>query len=281
MRSSIPDFARVSRPLRKLLESTSKGTSRKTKALQKIKLHLTADNIADFNKLNSIVANIVQLACPYDDADLFLFTDASLDGWAAALFQIKLYKPEVSIITQDLEPLYFLSGNFEGAKHRWSIPEKEAFAIVESVERLDYMLIRIKPFYILTDHRNHKFIFDSNTHLKQATRHKISRWALSLSSFNYNILFIEGNNNLWADLLSCWGQKQCSSLSVNMVTLHPYSKDTTFAIPSLNEILTSQQRTKIDIATRLDLKEGTHHDTQCLLQHGKIWIPEDDMKLFN
>ena len=150
MRSSIPDFARISKPLRKKLELVAKGTTRKSKHLIKIPISMSEEDENHFRKLNDCVANTVMLSHPDQQAEYFLFTDASNEGWGSALFQIKEYDENQDIDKQKLEPLYFLSGSFEDAKHRWSLPEKEAYAIVESVQRLDYLLIRVKPFHIMT-----------------------------------------------------------------------------------------------------------------------------------
>ena len=45
---------------------------------------------------------------------------------------------------QQHEPLAFHSGSFKVSGARWSSPEKEAFAIVESTTHLDYILFRRK-----------------------------------------------------------------------------------------------------------------------------------------
>lgn len=53
-------------------------------------------------------------------------------------------KPEegTAFELQGHEPLAFLSGAFRGAPSRWPIIEKEGFAIVETVTRLEYLLMR-------------------------------------------------------------------------------------------------------------------------------------------
>jgi hypothetical protein len=48
---------------------------------------------------------------------------------------------EKQVEDQDHEPLVFLSGTFSGAPERWSIVE-EAYAIVETFRRVDYLLHR-------------------------------------------------------------------------------------------------------------------------------------------
>ena len=43
---------------------------------------------------------------------------------------------------------------------KWATIEKEAFAIVETCKRMEYLLLRQKGFHIFTDHRNLKFVVD-------------------------------------------------------------------------------------------------------------------------
>lgn len=280
MRSSIPDFSRISKSLRQVLEKASKGTSRKSRVLKRIPITLDDEAETNFKRLNECVANAVMLAHPSQEADYFLFTDASDDGWGSVLFQVKDYDEGKNIEEQNPEPLYFLSGSFTDARHRWSIPEKEAFAIVESVERLDFMLIRAKPFHIMTDHRNLVYIFASNTHLKQATRHKISRWALALTSFNYEIQHIDGERNVWADLLSRWGQSPAPKIMVKALSLHPFKEGNDFVFPDLNTIWQSQKKANVDLKARTDLESRTVDGESRIFHNGKPWIPECDDDLW-
>jgi hypothetical protein len=53
---------------------------------------------------------------------------------------------------QDHHPLAILSGEFRGAQLRWTVPEKEGFAIVDTVTKLDYLLLSHDEFSILSDH---------------------------------------------------------------------------------------------------------------------------------
>jgi RNase H-like domain found in reverse transcriptase len=47
--------------------------------------------------------------------------------------------------------LAFLSGSFKNAASRWPIVEKEAFAIVETVCRMEYLLMRPGGFHLFTE----------------------------------------------------------------------------------------------------------------------------------
>lgn len=54
----------------------------------------------------------------------------------------------------------FLSGTFKGPSANWSVPEKEGFAIVEAMCRLDY-LVTGHVVSNFTDHANLVYIYDS------------------------------------------------------------------------------------------------------------------------
>jgi hypothetical protein len=42
---------------------------------------------------------------------------------------------------QDHQPLAFLSEEFKGAQLRWTVPKKEGFAIVDTVNKVDDLLL--------------------------------------------------------------------------------------------------------------------------------------------
>ena len=141
---------------------------------------------------------------------LCLFTDASEYAWGAILTQI----PEEDLVRpvhlQRHEPLNFLGGYFKASSFNWSILEKEAYALVESCVRLEYLLIRDKGFKIFADHKNLLFLFDPSyrpTNLKKFTVAKLERWSLRLHALPFSIEHIDGVKNVWADLLSRWGAK--------------------------------------------------------------------------
>lgn len=91
---------------------------------------------------------------------IIIFTDASQLGWAVVASQL----PEVEVNCTNYEkikhePLAFLSGTFDGASKNWAIVEKEAYAIIIAIDRLDYLLYDTKPFILYCDHWNLIFYF--------------------------------------------------------------------------------------------------------------------------
>lgn len=93
------------------------------------------------------------------------------------------------------EPLGFLSGSFKGSAENWSVPEKEGFAIVEAMTRLDYIILG-RMFHLFTDHMNLLVVYDpekTTDSIPKYAINKLMRWEIRLSSFNYVIEHVPGN----------------------------------------------------------------------------------------
>ncbi|GKT33642.1 hypothetical protein ADUPG1_002572, partial [Aduncisulcus paluster] len=84
--------------------------------------------------------------------------------------------------------------SLSAVQRRWSTYEKEAWAIVSSIHKLDYFL-RGHHFTLHTDHRNLTF-------LRTDTSAKVGRWFLSLSEYSFDIIHVAGAQNGAADCLS-------------------------------------------------------------------------------
>ncbi|KAE9054731.1 hypothetical protein PF005_g33085 [Phytophthora fragariae] len=114
----------------------------------------------DLAAVKAVLLNMVPLAHPSPDAEVCLYTDASQDSWGAVVTQLSPEEIQLPLDQQHHRPLAFLSGRFAGASSRWATIEKEAFAIVESTRRLEYLLLRPRGFHLYTDHRNLVYIFN-------------------------------------------------------------------------------------------------------------------------
>ena len=96
----------------------------------------------------------------------------------------------------DQKPIYYLSHNLSKSQCKWSVVEKEAYAIHFALQKLDYYLHNAQ-FIIKTDHKPLKYLLESPMQNK-----KIQMWALRMSGYNCSIEYIEGATNTCADLLS-------------------------------------------------------------------------------
>lgn len=123
---------------------------------------------------------------------------------------------------QQHQPLLFLPGKFSGHADRWSIAEKEAFDIIESMPKADH-ITAVRPVHIFTDHSNLTYIFEPygcNTSINKSVSHKFVRWALRLSAYRYVIEHIPGDYNVWADPLTRWAvceKKNCSHHTLTLI----------------------------------------------------------------
>lgn len=254
MRSTIPEFARTVAPLLSALEKVYSRSTRRTK-IAVAKVELTAADFGEselkaFEKLKKCLHDAATLAHPDPQKLLCLFTDASDKSWSGMLTQIPKCDLDLEFSEQKHEPLSFLSGHFKGSSSRWFTAEKEAFAIVESVTRLDYILLRPDGFFMFTDHKNLIYLFNPHSVNPQITKHdagKVERWSLKLSHFRYTVMHIPGDDNSWADLLSRWRasdetdkeRRQISrKFSLSTLFIAPFCPDLDpdFQWPSLKDV---------------------------------------------
>lgn len=135
---------------------------------------------------------------------LSIFTDASEAQWSGELIQASIngFKSETPLQDWNHHPVAFVSGYFKGCSVRWTIPEKEFYAIISSVTRLAHFIVAFVEFSILNDQKHPiillspaKFVSNVACHVV----HKVQRWSMRLSEFNQTIEHIPGENNTWAD----------------------------------------------------------------------------------
>jgi len=120
-----------------------------------------------------------------------------------------------SVVTQDDKPIYFYSKKLNSAQANYTVSEKEALAIVLTLQHLKHILLG-SPILIKTDHSNLQF-------LSTAKLQRIQRWKLLIDEFDVTIEHIPGHTNSLADFLS----RQVDSLS-----LLSYPLDTSILLSS-------------------------------------------------
>jgi hypothetical protein len=209
MRTSLPEYSALVAPLHEVMNAVyEKAGNRTTRAVKRIDLAQLWTKKADkaFALVKERLAAALALAHPKEGYSLHLFTDDSDTHWSSVLTQAHTDQVRRSPTEQDHEPLSFLSGSFTGSAAGWSTIEKEGFPIVESFERLNYLVVR-REVSLWTDHRNLTYIFDpaeSNPGVSKNVESKLLRWALRLSGFSYVTEHLSGKDNVWADLLTRW-----------------------------------------------------------------------------
>ena len=113
---------------------------------------------------------------------MILYTDASDQSIGACLTQPCPEKDgPVPGIPEEI-PIYFLSPKLNSTQQRWPVIEKEAYAIVYALQKLDYYLNGAQ-FTIKTDHKPLKYLFKADW-----TNKKIQQWALKITGYNCTIV---------------------------------------------------------------------------------------------
>ena len=150
------------------------------------KLDWTPEFTQRFEEVKDKVGNCPQLFFMDDNLPVYLHTDASDYGIGAYLFQLEESGKE--------RPIAFISKSLAQERLRWSVPEKEAFAIFYAFQKLEY-LIRDRYFVLRTDHKN-------LTYINQEGSAKVRRWKLAIQEYNFDIEHIAGEKNVVADAFS-------------------------------------------------------------------------------
>jgi RNase H-like domain found in reverse transcriptase len=83
-----------------------------------------------------------------------------------------------------------------------TVPEKEGFAIVDTVTKVDYLFLSHDEFSILSDHLYLTYIYNPLSADPTLARHvvqKLQRSALKMSVFSYRMEHVMGELNYWTD----------------------------------------------------------------------------------
>lgn len=124
---------------------------------------------------------------------------------------------------------------------------KESYAINASVLRLAHVHVSCGDFSIFTDHKNILYMLSptrSQANMVRHIVHKVQRWAIRLSEFNYTVEHIPGKNNVWADMLTRWAAPNFSKSPARRVSAIrvPLITEEKPDLPSLEVIQQSQRK---------------------------------------
>lgn len=105
-----------------------------------------------------------------------------------------------AVLSQDGQPVAFMSRRLTPAQRRWSAAETEGFAVISACQQFRNYLLG-KSFSIFCD--QHGFVQALNTtSAKQIKNAKFARWRLELSEFDFKIQHLPGILNTAADALT-------------------------------------------------------------------------------
>ena len=99
------------------------------------------------------------------------------------------------------KPVAFASHSLAPAEKKYSQLDKEALAIVFGVKKFHHFLFG-RHFTICSDHKPFQHLFSKKRLIPSLASATIQRWALTLSTYEYNIIYKSGNANANDDLLS-------------------------------------------------------------------------------
>ncbi|GMF46575.1 unnamed protein product [Phytophthora fragariaefolia] len=175
MRASLLAFNKLVNPLVKMMERVyDRAGGRKKTQVRAVKLCDVGwgdDESTCIERCKAALQHALMLAHPDPDKLLSVYCDASDEHWGAAITQIPRDHAARPLSEQEHQPLMMLSGSFSGTAKRWTIVEKEAYAIVETCRRADYLLHRPNGFALFTDHRNLRYIFDPHSVSKSVPKY--------------------------------------------------------------------------------------------------------------
>ena len=171
----IPNLADLSGPLRKMINK--KGAD----------FEFGRSQIQAFDALKKVLVSHETLGYFDVDAETRLITDASPIGLGAVLVQMHDGTPRA---------ISYASRSLTDVETRYSQTEKEGLAIVWACEKFQAYLIG-KRFTLMTDHRPLLNIY----YKRSKPQARLERWVLRLQSYDFDIQYVEGKNNI-ADPLS-------------------------------------------------------------------------------
>ena len=134
------------------------------------------------------------LLAHYDmNKDLILSCDASSYGVGAVLSHL--------MENGDERPVAYASRSLSSAEKRYSQLDREALALVFGVTRFRQYLLG-RQFKLLTDHKPLIHLFGESRGILTMASARLQRWALTLSGYDYKIVYKSGKELCNADGLS-------------------------------------------------------------------------------
>ena len=104
-------------------------------------------------------------------------------------------------VLQEGHPVIYVSRKLSQAEQNYSNIEREARAIVFVVTRLKQFLLG-RRFTLQTDHKTLKHLFLPDEVIPKVASAKITRWAIALMGFDFELKYTPGEQIPTADALS-------------------------------------------------------------------------------
>jgi len=142
-----------------------------------------------FDHLKDALCNVQRMHAPVLGKEYYIRVDASNIACGALLGQLDENGNE--------RPIAFASQKFTDVQRRWSVLEREAYAIIWALQKWR-SLILFSRINLFSDHKPLSFLIQSAS----GTNSKLIRWALALQDYDLNLQHVRGAENVVADLAS-------------------------------------------------------------------------------
>ena len=180
MRSHVGNLLMVEQPLIDLINEGD------TKNKRKQVLQWNADAEKAFEDIKIAIDDLPKLYFGDDSLPVYVQTIASCDGIGGYMFQVA---PDGSH-----RPICFISKTLSKAQRKWSVADKNTFAIFYVFKRWEHHL-RDRKFVLQTDHINLRYVDFEGTA-------KVKRWKMLMQEFDFQVEYLEGPLNVVVDSFS-------------------------------------------------------------------------------
>lgn len=228
--------------------------------------------LQSFQNWKHALAHKVTLSHRDETQRLCFYTDAPDLVWSGIVTQVPLEYLCQPHAAQRHSLLAFCSGKFNKTQFGWSILEKEAFAVLATLDRMHWLAASPAGFDLFTDHNNLIFLFDPLSivpDLSQTSMRKVLRWAVKLNIYSYTCFHIKGTDNVWADLFGRWSAPGTVRRLISIPVL-PSTATPDFEWPSVEELSSCQRLHESTRPTNTRLENGLWRNPV-----GSIWVPDD------
>jgi len=176
-RAFIPFFPDIAHPLTEL-----------TKGAKTSKIEFTEEEMVAFNQLKERLCSSPVLATSRYDRPFVIQSDASDYAIGSCLLQLDDDGRE--------RPVAYASCKLTDVQRRWSVNERESYAIVYALRQFDVIIYN----YDVTVETDHDPLVYMLKNLPKSA--KMTRWAIGLSRYRHKIRYKKGSLNIVSDCLS-------------------------------------------------------------------------------
>ena len=176
-RAFIPRYSELVTPLTDLLKATAPELS-----------IIIQEHIDIFERIRKILFARPILKAPDFNLPFIVQTDSSFNAAAGILAQLN----EHNVLT----PIAFVSKKYSDTERKYSVAEKETYAIVFTLSKFRFYLLA-NPFTLYTDHKG-LCVLKEGVYKND----RIARWALMLQNFKFEVVYLKGTENIVSDYLS-------------------------------------------------------------------------------